>query len=63
MENNLKKEKYSVEELGSMLRQKDVFNMVDVEFALLEPTGDLSVLLKKERQPLTPKDLHMTSSQ
>lgn len=57
MEDSLKKEKYSLEELISLLRKKDVFNIADVEFALLEPTGDLSVMLKKENQPLTPKDL------
>lgn len=59
MEENLKKEKYSVEDLSSFLRQKNVFNIADVEFALLEPTGDLSVLLKKENRPLTPKDLNI----
>ena len=26
---------------------------------ILEATGDLSVMLKKENQPLTPKDLNM----
>lgn len=57
LEDNLKKEKYSTDELGSLLRKKDVFNIADVEFALLEPTGDLSILLKKELRPLTPKDL------
>ncbi len=59
MEDNLKKEKYSLDDLGSLLRQKDVFNTADVEFAILEPKGDLSVLLKKENRPLTPKDLQM----
>ena len=59
MEDNLKKEKYSLDDLGSLLRQKDVFNTADVEFAMLEPKGDLSVLLKKENRPLTPKDLQM----
>lgn len=59
MEDNLKKEKYSTDELGSLLRQKSVFNVADVEFAVLEPTGDLSVLLKKENRPLTAKDLNM----
>ncbi|MGV3241013.1 DUF421 domain-containing protein, partial [Streptococcus hyovaginalis] len=32
----------------------------DVEFAVLEATGDLSVMLKKENQPLTAKDLNLT---
>ena len=59
MEDNLKKEKYSLDDLGSLLRQKDVFNTADVEFAILEPKGELSVFLKKENRPLTPKDLQM----
>jgi len=59
MEENLKKEMYSTDELGYLLRKKDVFNIADVEFAVLEQTGDLSVLLKKELRPLTPKDLNI----
>jgi uncharacterized membrane protein YcaP (DUF421 family) len=59
-EDNLKKERYSTDELGSLLRRQNVFRVADVEFAVLEPTGDLSVLLKKENRPLTPKDLQLT---
>lgn len=59
MEENLKKEKYSSDELLTLLRKKDVFQVADVEFALLEPTGDLSVLLKRDKQPLTSKDLQL----
>jgi uncharacterized membrane protein YcaP (DUF421 family) len=59
MEENLKKEKYTIDELNSLLRQKNVFKTADVEFAVLEPKGDLSVLLKKELLPITPKDLNM----
>lgn len=57
LEDNLKKEQYSTDELGSLLRNKNIFNVADVEFAVLEQTGDLSILLKKELRPLTPKDL------
>ncbi|MFJ7748176.1 DUF421 domain-containing protein [Peribacillus sp. NPDC097295] len=60
MEDNLKKEKYTTDELLWLLRSKDVFDLSTVEFALLEANGDFSVLLKKENQPLTPKDLNMT---
>ncbi len=60
MEDNLKKEKYTTDELLELLRKKDVFQVADVEFALLEPTGDLSILLKKENQPLTAKDVNLT---
>jgi uncharacterized membrane protein YcaP (DUF421 family) len=57
MEDNLKKERYTGDELMQSLRKKNVFQLADVEFALLESSGDLSVLLKKENQPLTPKHL------
>ncbi|OXM86173.1 DUF421 domain-containing protein [Paenibacillus rigui] len=57
LEKNLKRERYTADELLEQLRAKSVFNMADVEFAVLEASGELSVLLKKENQPLTPKHL------
>lgn len=57
MEDNLKKSGYSTDDLLEKLRDKDVFLVSDVEFAVLEPSGSLNVLKKKENQPLTPKDL------
>ncbi|MDQ0900303.1 uncharacterized membrane protein YcaP (DUF421 family) [Paenibacillus sp. V4I7] len=57
LENNLKKERYTGDELLEQLRTKSVFRVADVEFAMLEANGDLSVLLKSELQPLTPKHL------
>ncbi|WP_064092284.1 DUF421 domain-containing protein [Rossellomorea aquimaris] len=53
----LKKEKYSVDELLEQLRKKDVFRVSDVEFASLDTNGDLSVMLKKEKQPLVKEDV------
>jgi uncharacterized membrane protein YcaP (DUF421 family) len=63
LEENLKKEKYTIDDMSALLRQKNVFNVADVEFALLEPKGNLSVFLKKENQPLTPKDLNIQVAQ
>ena len=60
LEDNLKKERYTTDELLELLRKDKVFKVADVEFAVLETTGDLSVLLKKENQPLTAKDLDLT---
>jgi len=57
MEENLKKEAYTTDKLLEMLRGKDVFEVQGVEFAVLEPSGNLSVLLKKENQPITMNDL------
>ncbi|MBD1381949.1 DUF421 domain-containing protein [Metabacillus arenae] len=57
LEGNLKKERYTAYELLEQLRKKDVLQVEDVEFATLETNGDLSVFLKKEKQPVTREDL------
>lgn len=59
MEGNLKKERVSSDELLEQLRTKNVFNLTEVEYAVFESSGALSVLLKSENRPLTPKDLKM----
>lgn len=57
MEENLKKEKLTTDELLEQLRRKNAFKIADVEFAVMEPSGDINVLLTNENQPLTPKQL------
>lgn len=59
LEDNLKKEKLSNEELLTLLRSKDVFDLEQVEYAVVEPNGEVNVLLKKEYQPLTPSDYQL----
>ncbi len=49
-EQKLKKERYTVNELQEKLRSKDVFNISDVEYAILETSGDISVILKPEKR-------------
>ncbi|WP_179032558.1 DUF421 domain-containing protein [Paenibacillus kribbensis] len=60
LEDNLKKERLTTDELMEQLRKKDVFLASDVEFAIMEPNGEINVLLTKENQPLTPKHLGIT---
>jgi len=57
LEDNLKKERLTTDELMEQLRGKDVFKAADVEFAVIEPNGDVNVMLTRENQPLTPKHL------
>lgn len=57
MEDNLKKEKLTNEELLELLRKKDIFKASQVEFAIIEPSGEVNVLLKSEYQPITPSHL------
>ncbi|MFB5189102.1 DUF421 domain-containing protein [Alicyclobacillus fastidiosus] len=56
LERNLKKSNLNIEELMLLLRQKDIFKLSDVEFAVLETNGSLSAMKKTELQPVTPKD-------
>jgi uncharacterized membrane protein YcaP (DUF421 family) len=57
LEDNLKKARYTSDDLLEKLRSKSVFNMADVEFAILEADGELNILLKKANLPLTLKSL------
>ncbi|HBC91345.1 MAG TPA: hypothetical protein DCZ10_00165 [Pelotomaculum sp.] len=59
LEDKLLEARFTPEDLLSQLRKKNAFNVADVEFAVMEPTGELSVLLKKDKQPATPKSLGM----
>lgn len=52
LEQQLKKQRLDMDELQLLLRSKDVFSIVDVEYAILETNGELSVLLKEGKQPL-----------
>lgn len=56
-EDELTKHRYNLDDLLSQLREKQVFNVADVEMAVLEPSGKLNVLLKPEKQPLVRADL------
>lgn len=58
---NLKKARYNIEDLLMQLRKKDVFNLSEVEFALLEIDGELSVLKKAPYNTVTPKDLNIST--
>ncbi|MEL3973976.1 DUF421 domain-containing protein [Rossellomorea oryzaecorticis] len=52
-EQEMKKQRYNYDDLLLQLREKDVFNLADVEFAVLEPSGSLSVLKKEKKSPGT----------
>lgn len=63
MEDNLLKARLTPEDLLSKLRRKNVFKTADVEFAVMEPAGDVSVMLKKDIQPATAKTLGLNTGQ
>jgi uncharacterized membrane protein YcaP (DUF421 family) len=57
IDKNLKKVRFTINELTTLLREKNVFNYADVEFAIIENDGQLSVLPKSQKAPLTPSDM------
>lgn len=58
---NLKKARYSIENLLMQLRKKNIFDLSEVEFALLEVDGELSVLKKSPYNTATLKDLNIST--
>lgn len=48
-EKEMRKQRYNFDDLLLQLRQKDVKNIADVEFAILETSGKLSVLKKDKK--------------
>ncbi|MCM0649637.1 DUF421 domain-containing protein [Clostridium swellfunianum] len=57
MESTLKKTKYRASDVMELLRNKDIFDLTQVDFAIIEPNGQLSVLRKPEYEPLTAMDI------
>jgi len=53
----LKKNKMDLNELQRLLREKDVFSIREVQYAILEPGGSLSVLRKWKYDPVNRGDL------
>ncbi|WP_308860329.1 DUF421 domain-containing protein [Paenibacillus radicibacter] len=51
----------TMDSFNEQLRQKEIFNIEDVEYALLEINGKLSVQKKKELQAVTLKDLQLNA--
>ena len=62
LEENMIKIRYNQDDLMMQLREKDIFDMNEVDYAILEPHGRLSVLKKSEHKTVTLKDLNIVSS-
>ncbi|SFJ29487.1 DUF421 domain-containing protein [Thermoflavimicrobium dichotomicum] len=62
LEKNLSKINMSLEVLNESLRRKDIFDINEVECAILEMDGGLSVLKKPMYLPVTRKDLSLKTS-
>lgn len=59
LEHNMRKMRYTLDYLNQQLRQKDIFSIDDVDYALVENNGLLSVKKKEAHLAVTRKDLHI----
>lgn len=59
IKSNMERLKYPVENVLMALREKDVFDLGEVDFAVVESSGNISVLKKPEYRPLTPTDMRI----
>ena len=59
-EKALRKESITINELQEWLRVDNIFNLGDVEYAILETNGELTVIQKPEKRALTPQDLNIS---
>jgi uncharacterized membrane protein YcaP (DUF421 family) len=57
LKDELKKNKMNVSYLISMLRQKGYFKISEIEYAIIEPNGNISVVPKSQERPIKPKDM------
>lgn len=62
IEKNMIKQKYTIVELLEQLRLNGVSKISDVQYAILETSGQLSVLLKESKRPATAEQLNINTS-
>ena len=55
----LKKERFTINELQERLRGNGVVNLGDVEYAILETSGDVTVIQKPEKRNTIPEDFNI----
>ena len=62
LEESMKKFRYTIGDLLAQLRDKGIFDLDQVAYAVLEKDGQLSILKKTQCDPVTPKDLNIKTT-
>ena len=62
LENVLKKQRLNMDDLTMQLRLNQVFSVADVEYAILEPNGALTVMKKSGKNSVTKEDMKIPSA-
>ena len=59
LDSNMRKLRYNTNDLLAQLRDKGIFDVSEVEYAIMEVPGTLSVMPKAGKRPVTPQDLNL----
>lgn len=62
LERNLRSMRMRYSELYGLLRNQGIFDLNEVDYAIMETAGTLSVLKRSRDRPVTPADLHLPTS-
>ncbi|MCB2293446.1 DUF421 domain-containing protein [Clostridium algoriphilum] len=62
LEQSMKTYRYTISDLLAQLRDKGIFDLDQIAYAVLEKDGTLSILKKTECDPVTPKDLNIKTT-
>jgi len=60
LEKNLRSQRVDIDHLTMLLRKKSIFSVEEVDYAVLETDGSLSIMKKIEEETVTNKDLGIT---
>lgn len=63
LEDSLRAVRYTINDLLEQLRAKDVFDVSEVYYAVLETNGQISVIQKSAFRPIVPDDISLTPPQ
>ena len=62
MDEALRKVRLDLDTLNALLRKKNVFSVCDVDYAIFESDGTLSVMKKEPKQTLTKSDMNINQT-
>ncbi len=63
LEKNLVRFHYTIDDFNHLLRKKDIFDIEDVKYGILETTGEISVVKKAQKENLKAEDMGIQSKQ
>lgn len=61
-EKEMRSQRITIDDLMQQMRLKNFSSLADVDYAVLEANGDLSIIPKPEKAPLTPADMGIETS-